>query len=265
MFNKISIATVVLTVTATVFMYANMFATLTDAFGLRANAQMVVEEGLVSYWSFNKADIDGETAKDFMGNNNGTIVGKPKAVEGKFGEALEFNGSSDYVEAPDDKSLQLWESYTLEAWIYQKESRSSRIIDKITAGTADGPHLDTHPGTILRSCAGACISSNTNYSLDEWHHVVMTFDDGDVKFYLDASEDGGGSAPSPLSGNSLPLRIAADSNAQNLFLGIIDEVRIYNRALNEKEVKQNFAAEGLAVVSPTKKLAITWGEIKVSR
>ncbi len=86
--------------------------------------------------------------------------------------------------------------------------------------TADGPHLDTHPGTLLRSCAGTCVSSKTNYSLDEWHHVVMTFDKGDVKFYLDSSPDGEGTAPSPLSGNSLPLRIGADSNAQNLLLEV---------------------------------------------
>lgn len=251
MFNKISIITFVLAVIATVFIY-NV-----------AKAQLVTD-GLVSYWSFNKDTIKGETVKDVMANNDGIIVGKPKTVKGKFGEALELNGAGDYVEAPDDKSLQLWESYTLEAWIYQKESRSSRIIDKITAGTADGPHLDTHPGTILRSCAGACISSNTNYSLNDWHHVVMTFDDGDVKFYLDASEDGGGSAPSPLSGNSLPLRIGADSNGQNLFLGIIDEARIYNRALSKDEVKQNSVAEGLAV-ERSNKLADTWGKIKVSR
>ncbi len=249
MFNKISIIAV-LVVVATVFRYAST-----------ATAQLVVKEGLVSYWSFNKADIEGETVRDLMGNNDGIIVGKPQTVEGKVGDALELNGSSDYVEAPDNKSLQLWESYTLEAWIYQKESRSSRIIDKITAGTADGPHLDTHPGTVLRSCAGACISSKTNYNLDEWHHVVMTFDKGEVKFYLDSSPDGEGTAPSPLSGNSLPLRIGADSDGQNLFLGIIDEVRVYNRALSEDEVKLNFVAKGLAVEG-SKKLATTWGEIK---
>lgn len=249
MFNKISILAV-LAVVATVFMYAST-----------ATAQLVVKEGLVSYWSFNKADIEGETVNDLMGNNDGIIVGKPQTVEGKVGEALELNGSSDYIEAPDNKSLQLWESYTLEAWIYQKESRSSRIIDKITAGTADGPHLDTHPGTVLRSCAGACVSSKTNYSLDEWHHVVMTFDKGDVKFYLDASPDGEGTAPSPLSGNALPLRIGADSDGQNLFLGVIDEVRVYNRALSEYEVNLNFVAKGLAVES-SKKLATIWGEIK---
>lgn len=223
-------------------------------------SQTAVKNGLVSYWSFNKADIDGEVVKDSFGSNHGVMKGKPKMVEGKVGEALEFDGSS-YVEVPDNKSLQLWETYTLEAWIFQKESRSSRIIDKITAGTADGPHLDTHPGTKLRSCAGSCFSTKSDYSLKEWHYAAMTFDKGNVVLYLDGKADGEGKTNSPLSGNTLSLKIAADSNGQNLFVGIIDEVRVYNRALSADEIKQNMNAKGLAVQS-LGKLAITWGKIK---
>ena len=137
-----------------------------------------------------------------------------------------------------------------------------RIIDKIGAGTANGPHLDTHPGTTLRSCAGNCISAAVNYSLEEWHHTAVTFDDGEVKLYLDGSVEGEGSVGSPLAGNNLTLKVAADSNGQNLFLGIIDEVRVYNRALSEAEINQNMKAEGLAVGNPSDKLALTWGELK---
>jgi hypothetical protein len=231
---------------------------------LVAKAQ-IVTNGLVSYWSFDKKDIEGKTVKDVFGKNNGTMVGNPKVVNGKMGDALEFAGAADYVEVPDDKSLQLWKTYTLEAWIFQMESRSSRIIDKITAGTADGPHLDTHPGTILRSCAGACISSNTQYKLETWNHVVQTFDEGDVQFYLNGNPDGDGKAPSPLSGNKLTLKIGADSNGRNLFKGIIDEVKIYNRAITGADVKQNFTSKIGLAVHPTGKLATRWGEIKVSR
>ena len=251
MFKKSSVYFLIIATVVTISICANV-----------TKAQGIAEKGLVSYWSFNDGTIKGKTVSDLLGKNDGTLVGNPKIVNGKYGNALEFNGTSDYVDVPDDKSLQLWETYTLEAWIYQNESKSSRIIDKITAGTADGPHLDTHPGTTLRSCAGACISNKTQYSLKEWHHVVMTFDNGDVKFYLDGSFDGGGNAPSPLSGNSNPLRIGADSNGQNLFNGIIDEVRIYNRAIDEAEVKQNMKSDGFAAVNPDEGLGITWGEIK---
>lgn len=227
---------------------------------LPIQAQQVIEKGLVSYWTFNKADIDGDIAKDVFGENHGTIKGC-KQVAGKYGEALEFDGASNYVEVPDNETLQLWETYTLEAWIFQTESRSSRIIDKITAGTADGPHLDTHPGTTLRSCAGNCFSSKDQYDLNEWVYAAMTFDEGNVVIYLNGKADGEGQTTSPLAGNKLSFKVGADSGGANLFKGIIDEVRVYNRALTADEVKQNMNAKSLAVEAK-EKLTATWGYVK---
>jgi len=244
-----------LTVIAAVFMSANV----SEA------AKGIVEKGLVSYWSFNEGTVKGDTVSDVFGNNDGTFVGNPKIAKGKYGNAVELNGSSDYVEVPDDKSLQLWETYTLEAWIYQREIKSSRFIDRCTAGTSDGPHFDNHPGTKLRSCAGGCVTSDADFTLDEWYHVVMTFDEGAVKFYLDGSPAGEGNVASPLSGNTLSFKLGADSNGQNLLDGFIDEARIYNRAISEAEVNQNMESEGPSAVNPTNKVAATWGEIKFSR
>jgi hypothetical protein len=252
MLKNILIAVIALTTACSLSLYS-------------AEAQQVVTDGLVGYWTFNEGDIDGETVMDVWGENHGTIMGNTQVVDGKFGKALEFDGVNSYVEIPDHESLQLWEKHTLEAWIYQLESRSSRIIDKIGAGTANGPHLDTHPGTKLRSCAGNCISTTVDYTLEEWHHVAVTFDEGEVKLYLNGSVEGEGSVPSPLAGNDLSLKVAADSNGQNLFMGIIDEVRVYNRALSEDEIKQNMKAEGLAVESSEDKLTVTWGHLKIQK
>ena len=190
---------------------------------------------LVGWWRFDEGS--GTVANDSSGNgNDGTFNGDPQWAAGMLGGALEFDGTDDYVEVPDNESLHLWERFTLAAWIYQVESSSSRIIDKIGAGTANGPHLDTHPGTKLRSCSGTCISTAADHTLEEWHHVAVTFDEGDVKLYVDGSIEAEGSAPSPLAGNSLPLRIGADSDGQSLFHGLIDDARVYNRALTEAEI-----------------------------
>ena len=74
----------VLAVIATDFMSAGV-----------AKAQ-VVTDGLVSYWTFDKTHIDGKTVTDLLGNNDGAINGEPKAVDGKFGQALEFSEATDY-------------------------------------------------------------------------------------------------------------------------------------------------------------------------
>ena len=93
MFNKILTIAFVLAVIAAVFTYANM-----------ANAR-IVEKGLVSYWTFDKATIKGKTVKDVWGNNDGTIEGDPQIVEGKIGRALEFDGTGDHVNCGNDESL----------------------------------------------------------------------------------------------------------------------------------------------------------------
>jgi len=115
---------------------------------------------------------------------------------------------------------------------------------------------------MIKDYSNMTLEEVIQYTLEEWHHVALTFDEGEVKIYLNGSVEGEGSVTSPLSGNVLTLKVAADSDGQNLFLGIIDEVRVYNRALGEDEINQNMGAEGLAVGSPDGKLTLTWGEIK---
>ena len=103
-----------------------------------------VSADLVAHWAFDEGE--GTIAYDSSGNgHDGTLNGDPQWVVGYYNGALEFDGNGDYVEVPDHESLHLWETFTLAAWIYQTDSVSSgmRIIDKCTAGTSNGPHMDT--------------------------------------------------------------------------------------------------------------------------
>ena len=57
-----------------------------------ANTQAVTD-GLISYWSFDKADIEGDMVMDLWGDQHADMQGSPKIVEGKVGNALEFDGA----------------------------------------------------------------------------------------------------------------------------------------------------------------------------
>ena len=61
------------------------------------NAENIVTDGLVSYWTFDQADIIGNTVKDIWGENDATIVGTPSIVNGHLKDALKFDGIKDYV------------------------------------------------------------------------------------------------------------------------------------------------------------------------
>ena len=58
----------------------------------------VVRDRLVSYWTFDTADVKGNTVKDVIGGNDGTIIGVPKQVAGKFGQAFKFSGNPDAID-----------------------------------------------------------------------------------------------------------------------------------------------------------------------
>ena len=81
-------------------------------------AELIVTDGLVSYWTFDRHQVIGGTVKDVWGENDGTIVGNPKVVSGHVREALEFDGPRDYVNLTNlgDFGTQRGEA-TFEAWV----------------------------------------------------------------------------------------------------------------------------------------------------
>jgi hypothetical protein len=204
-----------------------------------------ISTGLVAYYPFNG------NANDESGNgNNGTVYGATLTTD-RFGHpssAYSFDGLNDYIGVPHSNSLNLTGDYTISAWIFQKsaftDSRCGyRILDKATAGSCDGWVFDTcdsnsWTGRKIRmdvSCPWS--TSNTAYSLNEWHHVVGTVNNLHITFYLDGQQDGEGAvAATPI--NSLDLYIAASHNNYYFFDGLIDDMRIYNRALSQAEINE---------------------------
>ena len=246
----------------------------------------VVRDGLVSYWSFDDADVKGDTVKDLVGGNDGTVVGAPKHVKGKIGEAFEFGGEPDVidVESPANGSLDFGDDkdFSMMAWIKVDEppvldGGQSTIISKGDGG-GNARILWKIVGTQLQVTianeggGGPKIDFNSVGEVVDgnWHHVLFVADRSDAtRIYIDGKLDaeGGPSEGTDVSTES-PLFIGASvrigKTTRRYFEGLIDEVGIYNRVLTDNEIERNFKSQGLAV-SPQEKLAIAWGEIKVSR
>ncbi|RKY00911.1 hypothetical protein DRP77_10640, partial [Candidatus Poribacteria bacterium] len=85
---------------------------------LTAGRAQIVTDGLVGYWSLDKATIEGKTVKDVWGGNDGTIVGDPKIVPGKVGEALEFDGDDGIeIQGGDELNFAGKNELTVMAWV----------------------------------------------------------------------------------------------------------------------------------------------------
>lgn len=247
----------------------------------------VVEDGLISYWSFDAPDVKGNTVIDLVGRNDGTIVGAPKHVKGKIGEAFEFGGDPDVidVESPDNGSLDFGDDqdFSMMAWIKVDEPPAlgggqSTIISK---GDGGGNArilwkiVSTQIQVTIANESGGGPKIDFNSVGDvvdgKWHHVLFVADRSDAtRIYIDGKLDaeGGPSEGTDVTTES-PLFIGASvrigKTTRRYFEGLIDEVGIYNRVLTDSEILRNFnSSQGLAV-SPEEKLAVTWGEIKVSR
>ena len=91
---------------------------LTSILLINSSNGSIITDGLVSYWTFDNEHIVDKTVKDVWGDNNGTINGNPKLVNGKVGEALEFDGAKDFINLTTLGEFgRKMGSSTFEAWI----------------------------------------------------------------------------------------------------------------------------------------------------
>ena len=223
-----------------------------------AEAQFV-EDGLIAYWTFDEANIDGDTAVDIIGGFDGTIVGAPEIIPGKVNEALSFNGSTDDVEAeiPDDS---LADGATIELWFQQEAPTGWGIIIKLSP---DKIELSISGGGLEMWSPAGRFNPEGSYSDGEWHHMALTVAETEVISYVDGEKKG------ELLGNLILMGASGVTIARDpgfdFWTGMVDEVRIYERPLSAEEVQLNMEGKKIAVEASTHKLAETWGNIKVSR
>ena len=246
----------------------------------------VVRDRLVSYWSFDTADVKGNTVIDLVGGNDGTIIGAPKQVAGKFGGAFKFNGNPDAIDigSSANGSLNFGDDtdFSMMAWIKvdkppELDGAQSTIISKGDGGNNARilwKIITTQVNVTIANEAGGgpklVLASAKEVVDGKWHHVLFVSDRSDTtRIYIDGKFDaeGGETEGTDITTESrmyIGASVRIGEATRRYFEGLIDEVGIYDRALTADEVKRNYNAKGLAV-SPQKKLAITWGEIKISR
>ena len=198
--------------------------------------------GLVAAYAFN-AGV-GTTVVDGSGNNNtGTITGAAWNATGKFGNSLTFNGTSNVVLINPSNSLNLTTAMTLEAWVFPTASQSGwrTILQReadaylLHAGSVDVGALRPTAGGTFGS-AFDVLGAPSAIPLNTWSHVAVTWDGATMRFYVNGTQVATKARTGTLQAVTTPVRIGANSYAGENFLGRIDEVRIYNRALSAAEV-----------------------------
>ncbi|MHC4110494.1 MAG: lamin tail domain-containing protein [Planctomycetota bacterium] len=201
-----------------------------------------LRESVVAHWR-----LDGNAAET-VGGNHGTVYGNPVWTIGQLDGALRFEGDGDYVDCGNDNSLNLSNNFSIAAWFRVDSNAAAEIICKgnTNAFSPGGAYNIFYNGIDGKVYFDVRSSDNTtgdsagmSVSLDEWTHVTGTFSNGNITIYKDGAFADDGSLPTPtIYINNEPLGIGAEGDGGTAFTGAIDDVRIYDRALNEGEVQE---------------------------
>ncbi len=206
-------------------------------FMLCLDATAVTGNGLTSRLKLDEGS--GSVTYDSVGSIDGTLTNMNTATcwgDGQSGKALEFDGSDDHVVLSDDISLS-YSGSTISCWIKIDDDGDNCIFGNSTNSYC-GYIRRTDDGRIVIECDNNNMYlSSAQHQLEDynWHHLVVVFDGANSSIWLDGKS-------LTITNNSLDTGLTLDligvRKDQDYFNGTIDEILVYNRALNENEIIQ---------------------------
>ena len=224
-----------------------------------------MDYGLVGYWNLEEGggtyayDNSDYSNAGTLGGYAGATSSDPKWTTGikplsggtSGGSALQFDGKDDYVDAGNDSSLDLTGEITIEAWVklsgdtgtYQNAVRKEDAYLLFDVDVSYG-----WVSIYIKQATGwkeTRFTQTPSWFQDSWHHVVGTFDGTYLKAYIDGQFDKQESHPGAIVTSVYELGIGCKGGVwEHCFDGLIDDVRIYNRALSAEEIRYHYNRGG---------------------
>ena len=234
-------------------------------------------DSITGMWLFNEGK--GGTAADASGNGNDGEIHGAKWVDGKFGKALEFNGTDNWVEVPHSNTVGFKAGVSFTITLHFKGPKvAGALVGKNYEDTSQvvpwyllwNGGADNKVTLYLRDSASTSFRADglTDIGDDKWHFVVGRADadtgkasiwiDGKMEAETDFNEkDGYGTGEGVFH---------VGRHYDRYTEGIIDDVALFNVALAEEDIEflMENGVEVAAAVEPVNKLTTTWGRIKNS-
>ncbi len=251
-YSSSSAAVATVNATGQVKAVANGTASITASYGsFSAIATVTVNStpppaGLVAAYSFNEGA--GSSVADASGNGNiGTISGATWTASGRYGNALSFNGTNSWITVNDAASLDLTNGVTLEAWVNPTTPTNWQavIVKERSGGLSYAVYAssDTNrPVAALHTTTDVNLYAVSQLLANTWTHLAMTYNGSNLVLYVNGVQSASQGLAGAMAVSTSPLRIGGDSVWGEYFKGLIDEVRIYNRALSAAEIQNDMNA-----------------------
>jgi len=194
-------------------------------------------------------------ANDTIGANHGVLVNGATFVEGKIGQAFSFDGIDDYVQIPNSEVLEA-STISVEAWVNaMAPANDAYIVAKGASGDVASSYAlytGATGGLFFYISDGVAYVESPDAGAGvwdgNWHHIVGTFDGSMVRLYVDGLEIDAGTPTALQIGYALPTTNdlflgSYQGAAAHPFVGSIDEVSVFNRALTRAEVQGRSSLE----------------------
>jgi len=196
--------------------------------------------GLVAAYNFD--ENSGSTAADASGNGNtATLFGSTTWVSGHTGSALNFDGTSGFSTAPTVAYLANW---SVSVWVRSPAAPSasnySGPVHRETDFQINWNHVDPNfRGAAALNVGGTWYAASFgSLAANTWYFLAATYDGKALKAYTNGVLVTSNTAASgPANSDPNPLTFGKHAASDQLFQGIIDDVRVYNRAQSQSEIQ----------------------------
>lgn len=253
--------------TATALLITSLAVVGADISPCWASLPHAPAEGLEHYWALN--EDAGYTAADSAGAQTGTLANGPiwQPLAGRFGGAIDLDGVDDRIDL-GVFNLPYGSTMSIALWMKADDFDVSdaRLISKAT-GTANTDHywmISTINSTAIRfrlKAGGSTTTLSTSVGqvvANEWHHVAVTYDGSNMRIYV----DGLPAASVPKTGlltSSATAAVAIGNQPAGAgsrpFDGLIDDVRVYDRALTSAEIA------AMSLPKPPPAITLWYGDV----
>jgi hypothetical protein len=208
-----------------------------------------ITSNLSGYWNLD--ETSGVLAADSSGNNNhGTLVNGPAWIAGKIANGLSFDGVNDYISLGDPVSLRPANFITLAAWVRFNNTSSNRQI--ISKDDSQYPLNETFVrinagGAVVCAVGGVRVTVTPGVVTGQWIHLACTYDGSNIRLYVNGVQRGmvarTGTIPDEV-GIGWLIGARTPTSPAIFMSGLLDDVRIYSRALSANDISSLFNLTG---------------------
>ena len=205
--------------------------------------------GLMAAWGFNEGA--GATGADASGNGNvATLLNGLAWGTGKYGGGLSFDGTNDYLTAPNSSSLNVAGSaLALSLWLNPSATGTGDqvVIGKHWNAAMTSPYYQyglelqdngSRPVFQIGTPSGVLSATmSTPLAKGQWSHLAVIFNGTTVQFYVNGTLVSTGTLNAIITARNNPLRVGADASTGQFYKGLLDNLRIYNRTLSAAEIQ----------------------------